>query len=41
MTGYAVGAGAILVAGGYLRFAIRPVLTAYELGKTVERARRR
>jgi hypothetical protein len=35
MTGY------VLAAGGYLRFAILPVLTAYELGKTVERARRR
>lgn len=40
MTGYAIGAAVILAAGAYLRFATRPVLMAYELGKTVERIRR-
>jgi len=41
LTSYAIGAGVIVAAGAYLRFATRPVLTAYGLGKAVERIRQR
>jgi hypothetical protein len=41
MTSYAVGAAVILAADACLRFATRPVLTAYGLGRAVERIRQR
>ncbi len=40
MTGYAIGAGIALVAGAFLRWAIRPVLIAFELGRLFERMQR-
>ena len=40
MTGYAIGAGTVVAAGAFLRWAIRPVLIAFELGRLFERMQR-
>jgi hypothetical protein len=44
VTGYAIGTGIILAAaaaGAYIRWGVIPVLVAYEIGRRVERIRRR
>lgn len=37
MTSYALGAVPGLAAGAYIRWAVRPVLTAYTIGRLYER----
>ena len=41
MTDYAIIAGAVIAAGAYMKWAARPVLLAYELGKAAEHVRAR
>ena len=39
MSGYAIACGSILAAGAYLRWGVRPVTIAYQVGRIVERIR--
>ena len=39
MTDYTIAAAAVIAAGAWLRFAVAPVLFAYEIGRRVERIR--